>query len=48
MKGRVESKMRVCSRKNLGKQDKDDKHNFGYVDFVVCWKVRRLSHLVDV
>ena len=48
MKERVESKMRVGSRKNLEKQDKNDKHNFGYVDFVACWKVCRLSHLVDV
>ena len=40
--------MGICSRKNLGGQDKNGKFSFGYVDFEVCCEICRLRRLVDV
>lgn len=40
--------MRVCSRKNLGGQDKNDRFSFGYANFEVCCEICRLGRLVDV
>lgn len=39
MKGRVELRMRVCSRKNFGGWDRNGKFNFEYVDFEVSCEI---------
>lgn len=47
MKRKVESRMRVCNRKNWGGRIKM-MASFGYVDFTVSCEMCRLGHRVDV